>query len=140
MGFDITGLGSVFDFGGKIIDKFWPNKADADRAKLELLKMQQDGEFRELEAILEIAKQQTSVNTAEAQSGSNFRGGWRPFIGWVCGTGLAYATIVRPIAIGVTRIWFPDFELPEAGTEALMTLLFGMLGLGGMRTLERVKK
>ena len=137
---DITGIGSIFDFGGKLIDKIWSNKDEADKAKLRLFEMQQAGEFKELDAALEIAKQQTAVNTAEAQSGSNFRGGWRPFIGWVCGTGLAYATIVRPIAIGVTRIWYPDFELPEAGTEALMTLLFGMLGLGGMRTLEKVKR
>lgn len=137
---DITGIGSIFDFGGKLIDKFWPNKADADRAKLELLKMQQDGEFRELEAVLEVAKQQTAVNTAEANSGSNYRGGWRPFIGWVCGMGLAYSVLIRPLTIGIVKLWHPEFELPAAGGEELFTLLFGMLGLGGLRTFEKVKK
>ena len=50
MGFDITGLGSVFDFGGKIIDKLWPDKADADKAKIRLLELQQAGEFKDLDA------------------------------------------------------------------------------------------
>lgn len=140
MGFDITGIGSIFDFGGKLIDKFWPNKADADRAKLELLKMQQDGEFRELEAVLEIAKQQTVVNTAEAQSGSNFRGGWRPFIGWVCGAGLLYSFLVRPIATGIVQFWHPGFVMPETGSAELFTLLGGMLGLAGLRSYEKPRK
>lgn len=137
---DITGLGSIFDLGGKIIDKIWPNKDEADKAKLRLFEMQQAGEFRELEADLERSRMQVQVNTADAQSGSNFRGGWRPFIGWVCGTGLAYAAILRPILLGVIRIKYPQFDLPEAGGEALNTLLLGMLGLGSMRTFEKVRK
>lgn len=137
---DLTGLGSLFSLGTTIIDKIWPDKNEAEKAKLRLFEMTQAGEFKELEADLERARMQVQVNTADAQSGSNYRGGWRPFIGWVCGFGLAYASIIRPVMLGIIRIKYPTFDLPDVGGEALTTLLFGMLGLGGMRTFEKVKK
>jgi hypothetical protein len=140
---DITGLGSVFNLGSKIIDKFWPDKVEAERVKIELFKMTQAGEFKELEAELEKARMQVEVNTAEAQSGSNFRGGWRPFIGWICGLGLAYAVLLQPLITGVVRATVPEmqgFVMPDVQTDALMALLFGMLGLGGYRTYEKVVK
>lgn len=137
---DITGIGSLISLGTTIIDKIWPDKTEADKAKLRLFELQQAGEFKELEATLEVSRQQTAVNVAEAQSGDNFRGGWRPFVGWVCGFGLGYAAIFRPLIIGLVRIQHPEFDLPEAGGETLTTILLGMLGLGGMRTFEKVKK
>jgi hypothetical protein len=143
MGFDITGLGSVFNFGSKLIDKLWPNKAEAEQAKLKLFELTQAGEFKELEAELEKARMQIGVNTAEANSGSNFRGGWRPFIGWICGTGLAYAVLIQPLATGLIQAFVPEmktFVMPNVQTDALMALLFGMLGLGGYRSYEKVVK
>jgi len=140
---DITGLGAIFNMGSKIIDKFWPDKVEAERVKIELFKMTQAGEFKELEAELEKARMQVGVNTAEANSGSNFRGGWRPFIGWICGMGLAYAVLLQPLITGVVRATVPEmqgFVMPDVQTDALMALLFGMLGLGGYRTYEKVVK
>jgi hypothetical protein len=140
---DITGLGAVFNMGSKIIDKFWPDKVEAERVKIELFKMTQAGEFKELEAELEKARMQVDVNTAEAQSGSNFRGGWRPFIGWVCGMGLLYALLLQPIITGLVQALVPGkaaFIMPAVDVAALMTLLLGMLGLGGYRTYEKVVK
>jgi hypothetical protein len=137
---DITGIGSLVSLGTTIIDKIWPDKTEADKAKLRLFELQQAGEFKEIEAALEMSRQQTAVNVAEAQSGDNFRGGWRPFTGWVCAFGLGYAAIFRPIIIGLVRLQHPEFDLPEAGGETLTTILLGMLGLGGMRTFEKVRK
>ena len=140
---DITGLGSLFSLGKTIIDKVWPDKVEAEKAKLKLFEMVQAGEFKELEAELEKARMQVDVNTAEAQSGSNFRGGWRPFIGWVCGMGLAYAVLLQPLATGIIQATVPNmqgFVMPDVQTDALMALLFGMLGLGGYRTYEKVVK
>ena len=140
---DITGLGAIFNMGSKIIDKIWPDKAEAEKAKLKLFELTQAGEFKELEAELEKARMQVSVNTAEAQSGSNFRGGWRPFIGWICGLGLAYAVLLQPLITGVIQATVPNmqgFVMPDVQTDALMALLFGMLGLGGCRTYEKVVK
>lgn len=143
MGLDITGLGSLFSLGKTIIDKIWPDKVEAEKAKLKLFEMVQAGEFKELEAELEKARMQVAVNTAEAQSDSNFRGGWRPFIGWVCGVGLAYAVLIQPVATGFIQAFVPEmnkFQMPGVETDALMALLFGMLGLGGYRTYEKVIK
>ena len=140
---DLTGIGSVFSLGKTIIDKIWPDKAEAERAKLKLFELTQAGEFKELEAELEKARLQVGVNTAEAQSGSNFRGGWRPFTGWVCGLGLAYAVLLQPLITGVVQATVPNmqgFAMPDVQTDALMALLFGMLGLGGYRTYEKVIK
>lgn len=143
MGLDITGLGSLFNLGTTIIDKIWPNKAEAEQAKLRLFELTQAGEFKEIEAELEKARMQIQVNTAEAQSNSNFRGGWRPFVGWVCGFGLCYAVLLQPLITGFIQGFVPNkagFIMPSVETDVLMTLLIGMLGLGTFRTYEKVAK
>ena len=88
----------------------------------------------------EIAMAQIEVNKAEAQSSSVFKGGWRPFIGWVCGFAFAYHFILQPVLIfgvGVAGIQLP--ALPEFDMSQMMPVLLGMLGLGGLRTFEKQK-
>ncbi|WP_049974161.1 3TM-type holin [Azospirillum sp. B4] len=84
---------------------------------------------------------QLDVNKAEASSASVFVAGWRPFIGWVCGAALASQYIVMPLVV-----WLAGLILghappapPKLGDDQLTTILLGMLGLGGLRTLEKVK-
>ena len=134
MSFDLTGFGAAFGLVGKVIDKIFPDKEAADKAKLELLKMQQAGEFKELEAELQKAQMQVNVNVEEAKSFSNFRGGWRPFVGWVCGLGLLYSVLLQPLITAMIQTFVPgyaQYKMPNVETEVLMTLLLGMLGLGG---------
>ena len=84
---------------------------------------------------------QIEVNKAEAQSGSIFKGGWRPFIGWVCGVAFGYHFVLQPIIIFVSAIYgFNIPELPEFDMTSLMTVLGGLLGLGSLRTFEKYKK
>ena len=81
---------------------------------------------------------QVSVNQAEAQHRSTFVAGWRPFIGWVCGIALAYHFVLSPIivfGIAISGVTVP--ELPSFDMNSLMTVLMGMLGLGGLRTYEK---
>ena len=139
MGIDITGLGSVFDFGGKIIDKMFPDKDAADRAKLELFKLQQAGELQQLAQEFELAKSQIAVNQQEAQSASVFVSGWRPAIGWVCALALAYQYLIRPVAVWALRARGVDVPDMPGLDDNLWQLLMGMLGLGGLRTFEKVK-
>ena len=137
---DITGIGSVFDFGSKIIDKIWPNPAERDAAKLELFKAQQAGDFKEMDQLFELAKAQISVNIAEAASADPFTSRARPFIMWICGFALLYVSIIEPIARFVALVSFKYAgAFPVIDTTITMQLLFGMLGLGGMRTLEKIK-
>lgn len=139
MGFDITGIGSVLDFGSKIIDRIWPDPAQRDAAKLELFKAQQAGEFKEMDQAFEIAKAQIGVNQAEATNASIFVSGWRPFIGWICGAALAYQYVGRPlIAWFAAVIGHPVPPMPGLD-DNLWQLMMGMLGLGGLRTFEKIK-
>ena len=86
----------------------------------------------------QLAMAQIEVNKAEAASGSVFKGGWRPFIGWVCGFAFAYHFILQPIllfgtaAAGVSLPPLPEFDMSQ-----MMPVLLGMLGLGGLRTYEK---
>ena len=83
---------------------------------------------------------QVELNKLEAQHRSTFVAGWRPFIGWVCGYALLYNFIIRDIASWIISVWFNDIEHPpELAMTHLMTVLMGMLGLGGMRTYEKLK-
>ena len=87
-----------------------------------------------------IAMAQIEVNKVEAASNSIFKGGWRPFIGWVCGTAFAYHFVLQPLLIFVmTYLGHPIPELPEFDMASLMTVLGGLLGLGGLRTFEKYK-
>lgn len=88
----------------------------------------------------DIALAQIEVNKAEAASGSTFRGGWRPFIGWVCGGAFAYHFVIQPVAVFVLA--YAGMEtppLPVFDMSALMTVLGGLLGLGSLRTFEKYK-
>lgn len=139
MGFDITGIGSVLDFGSKIIDRIWPDPVQRDAAKLELFKAQQAGEFKEMDQAFEIAKGQISVNATEAANANLFVSGWRPAIGWICASALGYQYVGRPlIAWGFAACGHPLPPMPGLD-DNLWQLMMGMLGLGGLRTFEKVK-
>jgi hypothetical protein len=81
---------------------------------------------------------QTDVNKVEAASSSMFVAGWRPFIGWVCGTGLLVQFLINPLFTWVAALFHRLFVFPSLDLGTLTTLLFGMLGLGAMRTYEKV--
>jgi hypothetical protein len=137
---DIIGIGSVLDFGSKIIERIWPDPAQRDAAKLELFKAQQAGEFKEIEQAFEIAKSQIGVNAVEAANPNPFVSGWRPFIGWICGIALLYVSLVEPTARFIaTVVYGYKGAFPVIDTTITFQLLAGLLGLGAMRTAEKFK-
>lgn len=129
---------AVLDIGGKLIDKLWPDPAQRDAAKYELFKLQQSGELAQLTAETELAKGQIDVNKQEAQNSSVFVSGWRPGAGWVCVVGLGYTFLAQPLFawLSLTKGWPTP---PNINTTDLMVLLTGMLGLGGLRSFDKVK-
>ena len=134
-------ISGLFNVGQSLIERFFPDPEKKAAAQLELLKMQQSGELATMAAATDLAKAQLLVNQAEAGSGSIFVGGWRPAIGWICASGLFYEFLLSnllPWTLQVTtgRVIPP---MPELPMETLTTLLFGMLGLGGLRTIEKIK-
>jgi hypothetical protein len=136
---------NVFDFligpsFGKILDKVFPDPAAKAAAQLEVLKLQQQGEFKQLDAELQNNLAQGEVNKIEAADPSLFKSGWRPAVGWVGVFGLAYMVVLRPIlpwliiTLGGTAV-----ELPPIETNEIVALLSGILGLGGYRTIEKIR-
>ena len=88
----------------------------------------------------ELALAQINVNAAEAASGSFFKGGWRPSVGWTCSLAFFYHFLGQPVAVFVMTVMGMDVpELPEFDMGTLLTVLGGMLGIGGLRTYEKQK-
>ena len=123
----------------QVLDKIIPDPQAAAEAKLRALELAQKGDLAALDAELRLALGQLEVNKAEAAT-DMFRGGWRPAVGWVCVVGLAYQFVLQPVLPWVVALFGAQVPpLPAIDNETLMVLLTGMLGLGGLRTIERVK-
>lgn len=124
---------------GTLIEKFIPDPQQAADAKLKMLEMAQKGELAVLDADMKLALGQMEINKEEAKT-DMFRGGWRPATGWACVAGLVYQFLAQPLVpwfAAVIGLTVPP--LPPIDNETLMVLLTGMLGLGGLRTFEKVK-
>ena len=122
-----------------ILDKILPDPQQAADAKIKVLEMAQRGELAVLDAEVKLAMGQMEVNKVEAGT-DLFRGGWRPATGWACVFGLVYQFLLQPIlpwAVALFGVTVPP--LPAIDNETLMVLLTGMLGLGGMRSFEKIR-
>ena len=134
---DLTGIGSIFDFLSKGLDKIFPDKNEANKAKLEMLRLQQEGAFKELEMEYKTAADQIAVNAKEAENTSVFVSGWRPAVGWCCCFALGYNFIFMPLFTYIA-VWVGNAPaMPTLESGELMTLLFGLLGLGGLRSYDK---
>lgn len=118
---------------GEILDRVIPDRAKAEQAKLEM-------QAKILDAVNQGALAQLEVNKAEAQHASIFVAGWRPFIGWTCGAGLAWAFVGQPVANwAIAAFGLKTATLPILPIDGLTELVFAMLGIGALRTFEKVR-
>ena len=88
-------------------------------------------------AVVKEASDHRETNKIEAQHQSLFVAGWRPCIGWVCAAALTFEYIIRPFWVWVILTWYPTTPIPPSMNEVLWELLFGMLGLGTLRTIDK---
>ena len=112
----------------KIIDKFVPDPQARQTAESELRSSLQLWD-----------KGQTDVNAVEAANPNIFVSGWRPFIGWVCGLALAYQYVAAPILMWLAATLGIPLASPPKLDDTLWQLVFAMLGIGGLRTFEKLK-
>ena len=116
-----------------LLDKFIEDKDQKAKLAHEIATM---GEKHSQEALLA----QLEINKAEAASGSLFKGGWRPFVGWTCGIAFAYHFVLQPLLIFVfAYIGLETPDLPQFDVGTLLPVLGGMLGIGGLRSYEKTK-
>jgi len=141
MGLDLTGLGSLFDFGTKVLERIFPDPAERLKAQTALEQMKSSGELAKLAAETDLAKGQLKINEVEAASTNWFVAGWRPAVGWIGALGLGYAAIIEPVSRFVALVAF-DYKgpFPALDTSITMQILFGILGLGSLRTFEKTRK
>lgn len=130
----------LLGIGSKVIDRLWPDEAQRDLAKLELLKMQQSGELAQLTADTALATAQIGVNAENAKSSSVFVSGARPFILWGCGFAMIYAAMLEPMMRFLAVVVFGYLgSFPVLDTTLTTQVLLGLLGLAGMRSVDKIK-
>lgn len=126
---DLLGIGSVIEGVGKVAEHFVTTDKERMAMDLENRKLDQQNDMAQLD-----------VNKIEAQSSSMFTSGWRPFVGWVCGFALFYVALLDPIARFVAQVLLNyTGGFPVIDTTITMQVLFGMLGMSGMRSFEKSK-
>jgi roadblock/LC7 domain-containing protein len=117
---------------GTLVDRLIPDRAAAEEAKAEM-------EAALVKASNEAALAQVEVNKIEAGHSSVFVAGWRPSIGWVCAAGLAWSFVVAPVASWALVVLGIKAELPAIQFDHLFELVLAMLGIGGLRTFEKLR-
>lgn len=116
---------AVADLAKTAVNAIWPDKTEAEKAQLA--------------AAVTLVQGQLSINQAEAANPSRFVSGWRPFIGWVCGGACAWNWIGLPVAKAVLAYAGSPLQVAPADLSEMMPVLLGMLGLGALRTFEKVQ-
>lgn len=129
---DVTGLGAVAELATGVINRIWPDASEAEKSRMSLA-------LAQLNAELDVAKIQAGVNQKEAESESLFVSGWRPGVGWICVLALGYQYLLYPLLTWLV-LWFPSMQIPKPViSDVLFELIFGMLGLAGLRSFEKFK-
>jgi len=123
----------------QLLDKIIPDPAARENAKLALTQAENAAALSQLQATLQADANQTQIDQQEAGSANLFVAGWRPFIGWVCGVAFAYHFIAQPLITYIMAACGHSFTLPAFDMQELSTVLMGMLGLGGLRTIEKIQ-
>ena len=131
-------LGKALGCDGSNPDSVMQALADpAGYQKLQALRI--GLESKRLEADSAAQQGQLRVNATEAANNSLFVAGWRPGIGWVCAAAFAYAYILQPFGAFAAALAGYHGTLPNVDISTMMPVLLGLLGLGGMRTAEKLK-
>jgi len=123
-------ISSIAGLANTLITKIWPDPKDQASAEAMLIKTQMD-------AALAQAQQQIDINKIEAASGSVFVSGWRPFVGWVCGSAFALHFLFLPLLNWLAELFGHSAITIPFDMSTLSTVLMGMLGLGTMRSVEK---
>ena len=130
-------IAAIFGVATTIIDRLIPDKHANEKAKMELKLMEAKGD---LAMMAEGLTGNLKINEQEAKHESIFVAGWRPFIGWACGVIFVYHGIIIPLIKYIAVFNGYDVNtLPEFDTAMFTSTLFGMLGIGGLRTYEKYK-
>lgn len=131
-------IGDIVKKAGDIIDQFVLDKDVAAAQKHELMKLAADHEAKLLSIAAQESAQQAEINKADA-AGNWYQAGWRPSLGYVCVAGFAYNFVVYPVLTWYLAFKGINVTPPAPLSDMLVELTFGMLGLGVIRTWEKLR-
>lgn len=121
-------IGDVLGIVGNVIEKIVPDKEKAATMKHEIAMSLVNSDLAQMD-----------INKQEATHPNVFVSGWRPAVGWICVMALFFNYILSPIASWACAIWLPEITLPSLDISELMTLLFGLLGMGTLRSYDKAQ-
>ena len=124
MSLDVAGIGAVADLATTVVNKIWPDKSEQER--------------QQLASALAIVQGQLDANKVEAASPSVWTSGWRPGVGWICVAALGMQYVARPLISWIAAVSGHPLPVLPGIDDNLWQLLVGLLGLGGLRTFEKV--
>ena len=124
MSLDVAGIGAVADLATTVVNKIWPDKSEQER--------------QQLASALAIVQGQLDANKVEAASSSVWTSGWRPGVGWICVAALGMQYVARPLISWIAAVSGHPLPVLPGIDDNLWQLLVGLLGLGGLRTFEKV--
>ncbi len=113
-------------------------ESEAKELDFQMQQFMMENSLKIMEAVSRADEAQNVVNAKEAESGNIFVSGWRPFVGWICGSGLAIQFVIGPFATWISALFGHKIDFPQLDMGTLLTLLGGMLGLGTLRTYEKL--
>lgn len=127
------GVDAIATLADTVVKRVWPDATETEKARY--------AQFAaELQAEAQAVAGQLEINKVEAGSPSLFVAGWRPFVGWVGAMGLAYAALIEPLARFIAVVWFHySGAFPVLDSDITLQILFGLLGLGGLRSFEKAR-
>lgn len=130
---------AVFNTVLGLVDKAIPDKEAADKIKLAIIKEQSQVDIKKIENQLTLDLNNLEVNKIEASSESKFKSWWRPAVAWMCVAAFGLNYLLFPIVILIGQLVGTAIQLPQLDMAMIMGLLTGMLGLGTLRTVEKLK-
>lgn len=128
-------MNPIIDLISPVLDKvlsFIPNPVEREKVRAEQM-------AQLLQILAKADESQTEINKVEAANTNLFVSGWRPFVGWVCGAGVAWTFVLQPVLDWVLAIYKPGLTTPILDSSQLLSLLLGLLGMGAMRSYDKVK-
>ena len=126
-------IGAVSGLADDVIKRVWPDATEIEKAKLQQAAQAMQNQYLTILG-------QLDINKAEAGSGNTFSASWRPMIGYICGFGLAYSSIIEPIARFVASVCFGYVGIfPIIDSTITMQILFVMLGLAAARSYDKTQ-
>lgn len=123
----------LVELGNQVLSRVWPDASEAERARVGIALAEMDRE-------VQLRAQQTAINAAEAAHRDWFVAGWRPAIGWVLASILLYSYVLQPLLFFAVSLADAAIAPPRLALDSVLwELMFGLLGLAGLRSVEKIK-